>query len=61
MNTILAITTLVVALGLVAAFTIAIPILDGGSGGHIALADKGGVPNVHASANARGHCGGFCG
>jgi hypothetical protein len=55
MNTILAITALVIALGLVAAFTIAIPILDGGNNGHIALADKGGVPNEHASDKARGH------
>jgi hypothetical protein len=53
MNTILAITTLVVALGLAAAFTIAIPTLDG----YIELVDKGRVPNEHASSKALGRHG----
>ena len=58
-TTILAITALVVALGLVAAFTIAIPALDG----HIALAKntKPKNPNYKGANRQNTGCGTSCG
>ena len=56
MNIILVITALVVALGLVAAFTIAIPALDG----HIALAKNTKPKNPNYKGANRHNCGGFC-
>jgi hypothetical protein len=59
MNTILAITALVVALGIVAAFTIAIPALEG----HIALAKNTRVknPNYKGANRHNFGCGTGCG
>jgi hypothetical protein len=48
--------SLVVALGIVlVAGLIAIPVLE-----QSVQADKGGIPNGHASDKARGKCGNFC-
>jgi hypothetical protein len=49
--------SLVVALGLVlVAGLVIMPEIEQ----QAALADKGGIPNGHASDKARGKCGGFC-
>ena len=56
MNIILVITALVVALGLVAAFTIAIPALDG----HIALAKNTKPKNPNYKGANRQGCGRAC-